>query len=138
MKTYQSIYYHITFSTKGRNPLIKKSIQKEIYNFIWDKCKQLELYLHKIGGIEDHIHLLLYIPPKLNPSTVIGQIKGASAYFVNKNFNETDTFYWQRGYGIKTVSETDVSMIKKYIMKQEEHHSKNTIIPFWEEINFNE
>jgi putative transposase len=96
------------------------------------------LYLHKIGGIEDHIHMLLYIPPKLSAASVIGQIKGASSYYVNQEIAEQETLYWQRGYGMKTVSESDVPMVKQYIMKQEEHHSKNTIIPFFEEINFTE
>jgi putative transposase len=138
MKTYQSIYYHITFATKDRMPLIKKHLQNSIYNCIWEKCKKMGLYLHKIDGIEDHIHMLLYIPPKLSGASVIGQIKGASSYYVNNEIGKQETLYWQRGYGMKTVSESDVSMVKQYIMKQEEHHTKNTIIPFFEEINFTE
>jgi putative transposase len=96
------------------------------------------LYLHRIGGIEEHVHLLLYIPPKLSTATVIGQIKGAASHYVNNDLDNTENLYWQRGYGMKTISESDVPMVKQYIMKQEEHHSKHTFIPFFEEINFSE
>jgi putative transposase len=103
----------ITFATKDRMPLIKKHLQNNIHNCIWKKCKKMGLYLHKIGGIEDHIHMLLYIPPKLSGASVIGQIKGASSYYVNNEIGKQERLYWQRGYGMKTVSESDLSKAKK-------------------------
>jgi putative transposase len=54
------------------------------------------LCLHKIGGIEDHIHMLLYIPPKLSGARVIGQIKGASSYYVNNEIGKQERLYENR------------------------------------------
>ena len=135
-KTHKSIYYHITFATKGRQPFLNGEIKEQIYHFIQNKCKRLGLYLHRIGGVQDHIHMLIYIPPKVAVADIIGQIKGASSYFVNKELGGSNVLYWQQGYGVITVSEDNFQRVDNYIENQEEHHRDSTALDQLEEINF--
>ena len=79
-KTYKSVYYHIIFSTKGKKALLTDEIRENIYDYIWKSCKKLGYKLFRIGGTEDHIHLLIYIPPKTAVSTAVGNLKGSSSY----------------------------------------------------------
>jgi len=135
-KTYKSIYFHIVYCTKGRQPFLNGDIKEKVYHFIWNKCKRLGLYLHKIGGVDDHVHSLIYIPPKLAVADAVGQLKGSSSYFVNQELAGDDMLYWQRGYGAITVSKENVDRVKNYINNQEKHHRENKLWKEYEEINF--
>ena len=80
--------------------------------------------------------MLIYIPPKVAVADAVGQIKGASSYFVNKELAGDSVLYWQRGYGVITVSEDNFQRVDDYIENQEEHHRDNTALDQLEEINF--
>ena len=135
-KTHKSIYYHMTFATKDRQPFLNGGIKEQVYHFIWNKCKRLGLYLHRVGGVQDHIHMLAYIPPKVAVADAIGQIKGSSSYFVNNELAGDSELYWQEGYGVITVSEDNFQRVYDYIENQEEHHRDNMAWNQLEEINF--
>ncbi|MCF7793855.1 MAG: IS200/IS605 family transposase [Candidatus Cloacimonetes bacterium] len=90
----------------------------------------LEFYLHQIGGTEDHIHILIYVPPKIAVSKAVGLLKGSSSYFINQKLKGEDVLYWQRGYGVTTVCKENFDRICNYIKRQKEHHKNNDI---WEE-----
>ena len=135
-KSHKSIYYHVVIATEQRRPFIIQNIQGQVYHFIENKCKRLGLYLHRIGGVEDHIHMLIYIPPKMAVADVIGQLKGSSSYFVNKELAGDGALYWQKGYGIFSVSEDDLGMIDEYIKNQAARHKKGSISERFEELGF--
>jgi len=126
-KTFKSIYYHIIFHTKLNYPYLKNlNLRKQVYYFIKNKCKSHHLFLHEIGGTENHVHLLIYIPPKISISKAVQLIKGSSSYFVNKELVGEDVLYWQEGYGVLTLSSKGVPFIIKYIRNQEQHHNDKT------------
>ncbi len=127
-RSFKSIYYHIVFRTKLNEPYLKdRELRNQVWHFIENKCKRHNFFLHKIGGIENHIHLLIYIPPKTSISEAVKLIKGSSSYFVNKELGGDDILYWQNGYGVLTLSPKNVPFIKQYIENQEEHHKNKTI-----------
>ena len=135
-KIHRSIVYHIIFSTKGRQPFLQnEELRKQVYHFIWNKCKRYGYFLHRIGGVEEHIHLLIYIPPSVSVSEAVGKLKGSSSYFVNQELAGEDILYWQRGYGVLTVSEEKIQTVIDYIKNQEEHHKQGTIWADFEEMN---
>ncbi len=82
--------------------------------------------------------MLAYIPPKVAVADAIGQIKGSSSYFVNNELAGDDVLYWQRGYGVITMSEDNFQKVDDYVKNQEEHHKDNTAWDQLEEINFEE
>ncbi|MBC8526459.1 MAG: IS200/IS605 family transposase [Candidatus Cloacimonetes bacterium] len=137
-KTYKSIYYHIVFKTKKRQPFLNENIKEKVYHYIWNKCKKLKFYLHRIGGTIDHIHLLIYIPPKMSVSHAVGLIKGSSSYFINQELAGDDILYWQHGFGVLTLSKNDFNRVYDYVKNQEEHHKTGDVLGEYEKINFEE
>ena len=134
-RSFKSIYYHLVFHTKCNESYLEDlKLRKQVYHFIRNKCKRYHLFLHEIGGIENHVHLLIYIPPKIAVSQAVKLIKGSSSYFVNKELMGENILYWQEGYGILTVSKDRVNFIRKYIQNQEEHHKTKTTVKEFEEI----
>lgn len=85
-----------------------------------------------MGGIENHVHLCLSIPPNIAVSTFIGQLKGASAHWINHIVKPDGSFGWQEGYGIFTISKDILERVRTYIKKQKEHHRNSTIEKEWE------
>ena len=132
---YKSMLYHITFHTKDNQPFLNEEVEEKVYHFIWNKCKRLGLFLHRIDGVENHIHILVYIPPKLSVADIVGKLKGATSYFINQELAGDDLLYWQRGYGVFTVSEQDYDRIYNYIINQKEHHRKKELLKEFEVIN---
>lgn len=132
---YKSIFYHIVVGTKERQPFLHDRLREKVYHFIWNNTKRYGYFLHRIGGIEDHIHMLIYIPPKVAVADAVGKLKGSSSYFVNQELAGEDILYWQRGYGVITVSEENIQTVIEYIKNQEEHHKQGTILEDFEKID---
>ena len=64
--------------------MILQPMQNRIWSMIKDKAVELAVVPIEIGGIEDHIHLLIGAEPSLTPATFIGQLKGATSYTINR------------------------------------------------------
>jgi REP-associated tyrosine transposase len=106
--------------------LIDPFWEKDLYGYIWGKATTLECIPHAIGGISNHIHVAISIPPKLSVATLIGQLKGSSSHHVNKTYSD-GSFMWQAEYGIFTFSERALPSIVDYINNQKKHHVENTL-----------
>ena len=133
-KVFSGIYLHVVWHTKGNEHLITSDIQKLIKLIVLRKCSQTrEVMLLEIGGIENHVHLALKVPPTLNIAKFIGQLKGMSSYEIKRSSPCTH-FAWQVGYGIVSFSEKDRWAIVKYIRNQKEHHDKNKLLSDLEKI----
>ena len=123
-KAYSEINLHITWHTKGNLPLIKAEIETKLYTFLRKKMLETpEVFIHAIGGIENHIHIAVSIPPQIQPAEWIGQLKGASAYFINQS-SPHKLLEWQHGYGIVSFGTKDLKWVVNYVLNQKEHHKK--------------
>ena len=80
----------------------------------------------EIGGVEDHVHILLSLPATMAIVKALQLIKGGSSKWVHETFPEHRLFAWQEKYGAFSVSESRVDAIVQYIKGQEEHHRKMT------------
>ena len=116
------IYVHITFSTKSREPLIKKEIQPELYAYIGEICNSLECYPIKIGGFTDHVHILCLLSKKIALIKLLEEVKKSSSKWIKTKGDEFEVFYWQNGYGAFSVNPTQVNAVANYIENQEAHH----------------
>ncbi|MBW4672268.1 MAG: IS200/IS605 family transposase [Cyanomargarita calcarea GSE-NOS-MK-12-04C] len=97
-------YYHLIWATDSRQPLITPACESELYSYIIGKAYAIGCIIHAIGGIEDHIHLVASIPPKISISDFVKQIKGSSAYHLNHTPSTSALgFSWQHGYGVLTL-----------------------------------
>lgn len=126
-RAYSEINLHITWHTKENLPLIKQEIESKLYDFLRKKMLETpEVFVHAIGGIENHIHIAVSIPPQIQPAEWIGQLKGASAYFINQNANHK-LLEWQNGYGIVSFGTKDLKWVVRYVLNQKEHHKAGKI-----------
>jgi REP element-mobilizing transposase RayT len=123
---YARLHYHIVFSTKERQTFIKPEIQSRLYAYMIGIVNNLGGVVEEIGGVEDHVHLLAFCPPKEALAEFIGKIKSNSSGWVHETWPERGTFAWQRGYGAFTVSESNAEAVQAYIRNQEEHHRQMT------------
>ena len=129
------LYYHLVWTTKNRYPYLTSDKEKRIYPYIINKAIALDSIIHSIGGIEDHVHLITSIPPKLSIADFVKNIKGSSAHFYNKIFADEAKFSWQEGYGVFSLGGKQLETAVNYVNNQKEHHRNQTTIVYLEEIN---
>lgn len=79
-----------------------------------------------IGGVEDHVHILLGASPTIAPANAVQLIKGGSSKWIHDTFPSLRTFAWQDGYGAFTVSKSNFPDVTAYIQDQREHHQTTT------------
>ena len=139
--TFWRIYYHIVWSTATRLPLITENIEVKLYKYIKNKCDSLDCQLHAIGGVNDHIHLVVSIPPSMSISDFVRRIKGSSSHFINQTKLESESkFAWQREYGVFSLGGQQLvgkASLKEnravaYANNQKEHHAQGSIERFLE------
>jgi REP element-mobilizing transposase RayT len=123
---YSRLHYHIVFSTKERKTFIKPDLKDRLHAYMVGIVNNLDGIVEEIGGVNDHVHLLAFCPPKLAVADFIGKIKANSSGWVHKTWPERAAFGWQRGYGAFSVSESNVEVVKAYIARQEEHYRRMT------------
>ena len=125
-------YYHITWSTKNRLPLIEPGFERQLYSYIINRAARLDAFVYALDGIEDHTHIVTAIPPKLSVADFVKYLKGASAHYVNHVIRSRDYFNWQRGYGCLTIGEKQRTIAEVYVRNQKQHHAQQTDIAWLE------
>lgn len=115
---------HIVFSTKGRVPFINDDVQLTLHAYIAGTVRQLGCECVRVGGVADHVHIALRLPPTKIAAKVVSEIKtGATAWMKRQG---VAGFAWQRGYGLFSVSPADVDAVVLYIDRQKAHHAKRS------------
>lgn len=123
--TYYQLRYHVVFSTKDRLPLIQRTWESRLHKYIGTVLHSEDAGLMAAGGIEDHIHLLIWAKPTHAPANLVRSLKANSSRWVRDTLEER-RFSWQAGYGIFTVSHSTTPSIENYIRTQREHHERFT------------
>jgi putative transposase len=118
-------------------PLLNPSVEEFVHRFLKQKIVNTPgAFIHEIGGTENHVHLVMTIPPTILISELIGQLKGVSSHEANMQIGRGNKILqWQTGYGVITFGTGDLEWVKKYVANQKEHHAKNTIYDRLERID---
>ena len=124
--TFTQIYIQTVFAVKGRNSLINKSWEEELFKYISGIVQNKGQKMLAINGIPDHIHFLIGMKPTCCLSDLVREIKKSSNKFVNDKKFTNFNFEWQEGYGAFSYSHSSLDKVIKYIMNQKEHHKKQT------------
>lgn len=114
------------FSTKERRKLITPDIRDRLWAFIGGIARENQMKALIVGGVENHVHILLSVPSTLSIAKAVQLIKGGSSKWVHDAFPSHNDFAWQEGYGAFSVSISQVEHTIAYIRNQEEHHRKKT------------
>ena len=118
------ILLHIIFSTKDRCPIILPDIEEELYRYISSITVSHDCPVIKIGGVSDHLHMLISFGRTVSISKLITEIKANSSRWIKTKDVKYSTFSWQRGYGAFSVARRNLDSVIKYINNQKEHHQK--------------
>jgi putative transposase len=124
--TFWRLYYHLTWATKDREPLIQPEIEDRLYGYTIRKAAELGVYVYAINGWFDHTHVVVAIPPKLAVADVVKTLKGSSSHDINHEANLAYQVQWQRGYGALSIGEKQRAAAIEYVVKQKEHHQQKT------------
>ena len=122
--TYTQIYLHVVFSVKGRQNLIHKDWKDELYKYICGITNNKEQKVYAIGGVADHIHLLVSIKPNIALSDLVRDIKANSSKWINERELIKGKFKWQEGFGAFSYAQSQLDNVIAYINNQEQHHRK--------------
>ena len=127
---YWRLYYHIVWATKGRMPTITSDIEDKVHQRIGARAVMEGGRVYAINGMEDHIHLVVSIPPSRMISKFIQIVKGSSAHLVNSELGIP--FSWQDGYGIFSVGPKGIDAAIEYVIAQKLHHQQGSTIEWLE------
>jgi len=124
--TFYSLHYHIVFSTKDRRPLIQPGWRPRLHEYLGGTIRGLGGVAETVGGVEDHVHLLVSLKTVHAPADVVRELKKASSVWAAENHERG--FGWQEGFAIFTVSHTHTAAVREYIANQEAHHRQVSFI----------
>jgi putative transposase len=125
-KSYTNLLYHIVFSTRDRRPIITTERRPRLYDYIGGIIREFGGISLAIGGIEDHLHLLVKLRPDKALYNLLRDLKANSSGWMHDVFPDAKDFYWQKGYGAFTVSMSQMPAVSRYIADQERHHKKRS------------
>ena len=119
------VYLHLVFSTKNRLPwLAPEDLRQQAHAKISGCCRSLESSSLRVGGVEDHVHILCSLGRTIAVSELVKEIKRVSSLWIKEQAPELKDFYWQSGYGAFSISPAHVPAVETYIRRQVEHHKR--------------
>ena len=124
--TFLSLHYHIVFSTKDRRPLIQSGWRPQLHEYLGGTARGLGGVPEIVGGVEDHVHLLIGLRSTHRLADFMQELKKASSIWSAERHGKN--FSWQDGYAAFSVSWTHLVAVRKYIATQEEHHRKTDFV----------
>jgi REP element-mobilizing transposase RayT len=120
------LYVHVIFSTKDRFPFLKDDIRDRVHAYLASVLREMGSPFVVVGGVDDHVHVLFDMG-RIHPAKdFVEKAKRETSKFVKTLRPNLDKFYWQRGYGIFSVSPTHRKSVVAYIENQQEHHLATT------------
>ena len=126
MHSFVSCLMHVVFSTKERRPWITSDIQDRLWPYLGGIARENKMKALKVGGVEDHVHILLSLPSTPDIAKAVQLLKGNSSKWIHETFPKLKTFEWQEGYGAFSIGVSGIKDTIKYIENQAEHHRKQS------------
>ncbi len=128
MGTFTQILYQIVYSTKNRKPTLHKDNRPELFKYVWGVLKNKKCHLYRIGGVEDHIHIVTHIHPMVALAPLVKDIKVSSTEHIKSRGLFPDFDGWQVGYSAFTYAYEARDNLIEYVKNQEEHHKTMTFL----------
>ena len=123
--THLSLHYHLVFGTKDHQPLITPVWRDTMHAYLGGVIRTLDGVPEAVGGVADHVHLLVGLRATHTLADVLRETKSVSSAWVHEEIG-VSSFAWQEGYGAFTVSASQLENVRAYIQQQEEHHRTRT------------
>jgi REP element-mobilizing transposase RayT len=117
-----NILIHAVWSTKERRPLISDGVRVGLHGYMAGILKNIESPALIINTVADHVHVLCQLSKNLAACKLVEEVKKSSTKWLKAQ--GVAAFAWQNGYGVFSVSQSNVAAVRKYIEGQAEHHQK--------------
>ena len=122
-----AVYLHLVFSTKDRRPFLQDAaLRMEMHAYLAATSAQLNCPAIIVGGVEDHVHLLARLGRTITQAEWVKELKRVSSTWVKTRDMRQNEFAWQAGYGVFSVSTSNVEATREYVATQEERHRQWT------------
>ncbi len=123
------LFYHAVWSTYLREPTITPDIERVVQGIFLEFLAGIGGHLFASGAADDHVHVVMCVPPSFSISEVVGRLKGKSSYMVNRAKNGLMRFAWQCGFWVNSVSERDLPKVIHYVQCQRQRHRAQQLYP---------
>jgi putative transposase len=120
------VILHIIFSTKNREPWLDSDVRPRMHPYVATICRDLAAEFVHVGGMADHVHVVITLPRTLSQAELIEQIKKTSSKWIKALDARYRGFSWQRGYSAFSVSPSQLEAVLEYVDTQQEHHRTRT------------
>lgn len=120
------VYIHLVFHTKYSSVTIREEDLPKLFAYIDGIIVNQNAMVIQIGGVPNHIHILCTLPRIVSMANFVEEIKKCSSRWIKTLDSYYSKFAWQGGYGIFSVSASQVQKVKDYVRNQKEHHRKKT------------
>ena len=124
--SYQRLIYHLVISTHMREGTIEKSHERELYTYMLGTMRNLGAHVYRIGGMPDHMHIILSIPAKTAISDFVRDLKTAASVWMKNSPSFPRWRGWGDGYGVFSCSFNDLTAVVDYVKNQKIHHRKTS------------
>jgi REP element-mobilizing transposase RayT len=126
MHSFSSSLHHCIFATKGREALLTPDTRARLWPYLGGIARDNGMKAMAIGGVADHVHVLLSVPATMSVSKAMQLLKGNSLKWIHETFPALRQFAWQEGYGAFSIGISGIEETCAYIRGQEEHHRTRT------------
>jgi putative transposase len=122
---YWELFYHLVWRTKDNAPHLTANVELLTHKYLVHRALQsADALVHAVGGIEDHVHMAVSLPPTIEIAKWVGDIKGATAHQINHGPSGLGALAWQTGYGVVSFGKRDLPWVVNYVKHQREHHAE--------------
>lgn len=128
---YAQLFVHLVWTTARRTPVFDEALVHHVHRRLAALCPHHGASPIAVGGISDHVHLLIALHPTTCVSALVRGVKASSSQWLAHELRD-DAFGWQAGYGVFSVSEEALERARRYVLRQPQHHAAGTTIPAWE------
>ena len=124
---------HLVFVTKYRRDVFTLEMLNRMKELLVETCEQMDVALLEFGGEDDHVHLLVTVPPKLAVANLVGKLKGKSSYFLRKEYSRQlkkklwGKHLWSPSYCVVSCGGVPLDIVKAYVENQRKPPSGKAI-----------
>lgn len=122
--SYTNLLYHIVIRTKYSESTINEEHERDFYAYALGQISNMNAKLFRIGGIPDHVHLLVSLPATMSVSYFVQQLKTATSKWLKENPKFPAFRGWSAEYAAFSYGRNDKDKIRNYIRNQKQHHKK--------------
>jgi putative transposase len=125
------LFYHVVWTTHRRQPILTGRVEQATHAAIRNIAERHGYIIHAVGGVDDHVHVAVSIPPAISVSTAVGRLKGGSSKLVNErpDIPMEMNLQWQTEFSVTSFSNADLDAVRRYIDNQRTRHARDRLNP---------